>query len=138
MQLRRRLRNGFTASGQYTLAKATDDATAFGGASLAGASIAQNWRDLDAEHAPSNFDQRHQFTAQAQYTTGAGLTGGTLVDGLKGRLLKDWTFVGAVHRRQRAAAHAGLSRARAGHRLRGQHPRAADRRRRPTRRRTTI
>ena len=93
LQLRRRLRNGFTASGQYTLAKATDDATAFGGASLAGFAIAQNWLDLDAERAPSNFDQRHQFTAQAQYTTGAGLTGGTLVDGLKGRLLKDWTFV---------------------------------------------
>jgi len=93
VQLRRRLRNGFTASGQYTLAKATDNATAFGGASLAGSAIAQDWRNLDAEQAPSNFDQRHQFTAQAQYTTGAGITGGTLVDGLKGRLLKDWTFV---------------------------------------------
>jgi hypothetical protein len=96
VQLRRRLRNGFTASGQYTLAKATDDATAFNGASLAGFAIAQNWLDLDAERAPSNFDQRHQFTAQAQYTTGAGLTGGTLVDGLRGRLLKDWTFVGQL------------------------------------------
>jgi hypothetical protein len=93
VQLRRRLRNGFTASGQYTLAKATDDATAFGGASLAGFAIAQNWLDLDAERGPSSFDQRHQFTAQAQYTTGAGITGGTLVDGVKGRLLKDWTFV---------------------------------------------
>ncbi|HEV8394897.1 MAG TPA: carboxypeptidase regulatory-like domain-containing protein [Vicinamibacterales bacterium] len=93
IQLRRRLRNGFTASGQYTLAKATDDATAFGGASLAGFSIAQNWLDLDAERGPSSFDQRHQFTAQGQYTTGAGITGGTLVDGIKGRLLKDWTFV---------------------------------------------
>jgi len=94
LQLRRRLRNGFTASGQYTLAKATDNATAFNGASLAGFSVAQNWLDLDAERGPSSFDQRHQFTAQAQYTTGAGITGGTLVDGLKGRLLKDWTFVG--------------------------------------------
>jgi len=93
VQLRRRLRNGFTASGQYTLAKATDNATAFGGASLSGSAVAQDWRNLDAEQAPSNFDQRHQFTAQAQYTTGAGITGGTLVDGLKGRLLKDWTFV---------------------------------------------
>ncbi len=33
------------------------------------------------------------MVVQAQYTTGAGITGGTLVDGLKGRLLKDWTFV---------------------------------------------
>ena len=78
---------------QYTLAKATDNAAAFSGASLAGFAIAQNWLDLDAERGPSSFDQRHQFTAQAQYTTGAGVTGGTLVDGVKGRLLKDWTFV---------------------------------------------
>jgi hypothetical protein len=28
-----------------------------------------------------------------QYTTGAGLAGGSLVDGVRGRLLKDWTFV---------------------------------------------
>jgi hypothetical protein len=96
LQLRRRLRNGFTASGQYTLAKATDNATAFGGASLSGAAIAQNWLDLDAERGPSSFDQRHQFTGQAQYTTGAGITGGTLVDGVKGHLLKDWTFVGQI------------------------------------------
>jgi hypothetical protein len=96
VQLRRRLRNGFTASGQYTLAKATDNATAFNGASLAGFAIAQNWLDLDAERGPSSFDQRHQFTAQAQYTTGAGITGGTLVDGIRGRLLKDWTFVGQL------------------------------------------
>ena len=96
LQLRRRLRNGFTASGQYTLAKATDNATAFGGASLSGVAIAQNWLDLDAERGPSSFDQRHQFTGQAQYTTGAGVTGGTLVDGLKGHLLKDWTFVGQI------------------------------------------
>jgi hypothetical protein len=61
-----------------------------------GFAIAQNWLDLDAERGPSSFDQRHQFTAQAQYTTGAGITGGTLVDGVKGRLLKDWTFVGQL------------------------------------------
>src|SRR4030095_15794841 len=64
LQVRRRLRNGLTATVQYTLAKATDDATAFGGANLGGAAIAQDWLDLDAERAPSNFDQRHQFTAQ--------------------------------------------------------------------------
>lgn len=93
VQVRRRLRNGFTASVQYTLARATDDAAAFGGAALGGTAIAQNWRDLDAEYSRSAFDQRHNVVIQAQYTTGAGLTGGTLVDGLKGRLLKDWTFV---------------------------------------------
>jgi len=93
VQVRRRLRNGFTASVQYTLAKATDDAAAFAGATLAGFGMAQNWLDLDAEYGRSAFDQRHQVVAQAQYTSGAGIAGGSLVDGLRGRLLKDWTFI---------------------------------------------
>ena len=93
VQVRRRLRNGFTASVQYTLAKATDDAAAFASAALSGAAVAQDWRDLDAEYARSNFDQRHLLVVQVQYTTGAGVTGGTLMDGMKGRLFKDWTMV---------------------------------------------
>ena len=92
VQVRRRLRNGFTASVQYTLSKAMDDAAAFNGAGLTGAAVAQNWQDLDAEWARSSFDQRHGLVLQAQYTSGAGLTGGTLVDGWRGRLLKDWTL----------------------------------------------
>ena len=91
-QLRRRMRSGFTATVQYTLAKATDDATAFSGASLSGSAIAQNWLDLDAERAPSNFDQRHQVTAQMQYTTGMGVSGGALLTGVKGSLFKGWTI----------------------------------------------
>jgi len=90
-QLRRRLRNGLAASVQYTLAKATDNATAFAGVNLSGGAIAQDWRDLDAEQAPSNFDQRHQVAAQFQYTTGIGVAGGALLDGMKGRLFKGWT-----------------------------------------------
>jgi hypothetical protein len=93
-QLRRRLRNGLTASIQYTLSKATDDATAFAAVSLAGTAIAQDWRNLDAEMAPSNFDQRHQINAQFQYTTGMGVGGGALIDGVKGKLFKGWTVTG--------------------------------------------
>jgi hypothetical protein len=92
VQLRRRLRNGLTASVQYTLAKAMDNAAAFGGASLDGGVLAQNWLDLEAEYARSSFDQRHQMVASFEYTTGAGVVGGTLLEGWKGRLLKDWTF----------------------------------------------
>jgi len=33
---------------------------------------------------------------QVQYTTGAGVTGGTLVDGVRGSLFKDWTLVAQV------------------------------------------
>jgi hypothetical protein len=96
LQLRRRLRNGLMASVQYTLAKARDNATAFAGVSLAGSAIAQDWQNLDAESAPSNFDQRHQINATFQYTTGMGVTGGTLLDGVKGKLFKGWTVTGNV------------------------------------------
>jgi hypothetical protein len=92
VQLRRRLRNGFTSSVQYTLSKAMDNATAFAGASADSSALAQNWLDLEAEYARSNFDQRHLVAVTAEYTTGAGVMGGTLVDGWKGRLLKDWTI----------------------------------------------
>ena len=91
-QLRRRLRNGLTASLQYTLSKATDDAAAaFVGASVNGAAVAQDWLNLDAERAPSNFDQRHLATAQVQYTSGVGVAGGSLIDGIRGALFKGWT-----------------------------------------------
>jgi len=90
--LRRRLRNGFTSSIQYTLSKATDDAAAaFTGASVNGAAIAQDWLNLDAERAPSNFDQRHLVAAQLQYTSGVGVAGGSLIDGIRGALFKGWT-----------------------------------------------
>jgi outer membrane receptor protein involved in Fe transport len=92
VQLRRRLRNGFTSSVQYTLAKAMDNAGSFSGASIDNNSLAQNWLDLEAEYARSNFDQRHQVVATFEYTTGAGILGGTLIDGMKGALFKDWTF----------------------------------------------
>ena len=96
VQLRRRLRNGLTASVQYTLAKAMDNAAAFAGASLEGGALAQNWLDPEAEYARSSFDQRHQIVASFEYTTGAGVVGGTLLDGWKGRLLKDWMFTGQL------------------------------------------
>ena len=92
LQLRRRLRNGLTATAQYTLSKATDDSGAFTGVSLSGAAIAQDWLNLDAELGPSNFDQRHVLTAQFEYTTGMGIGGGALMNGVKGSLLKGWTF----------------------------------------------
>jgi hypothetical protein len=92
--LRRRLYAGFTATAQYTLAKAMDDAATFSNAVVRPQSlaIAQDWLNLDAERAPSSFDQRHLVTFELQYTTGVGVAGGTLVDGLWGTLYKDWTF----------------------------------------------
>ena len=82
LQVRRRLRNGLSAVAQYTYAKATDNAAAFTTADLNGAVIAQNWLDLDAERAWSNFDQRHALTAQVEYS-GRGI-------------LRDWTFTSQI------------------------------------------
>jgi trimeric autotransporter adhesin len=96
VQLRRRLRNGFTSSIQYTLAKAEDNAGSFSGATIDNSALAQNWLDLEAEYARSNFDQRHQMVATFEYTTGAGILGGSLLDGMKGALFKDWTFTSQI------------------------------------------
>src|SRR5262249_39014793 len=76
IQVRRRLRSGFTATVQYTLSKSIDDG-ALGGKGQGGQVIAQNWLDLAAERGPSSFDQRHLLSVQAQYTTGMGIGGGT-------------------------------------------------------------
>jgi hypothetical protein len=67
LQVRRRLRQGLMAVANYTYSKATDNAAAFTTADLNGGVIAQNWLDLDAERAPSAFDQRHLLTAQVEY-----------------------------------------------------------------------
>jgi hypothetical protein len=80
----------------YTLSKAMDDAAAFSGANPSGASIAQDWLNLDAEYAPSSFDQRHVLSASFEYTTGIGVSGGALLTGLKGSLFKGWTFTGQL------------------------------------------
>jgi hypothetical protein len=127
VQLRRRLRSGFTASLLYTYSKSIDDDASLGGQGHVLASnqtaapsggqgqsggqgssgttatttqsasttptIAQNWLNLHAERSLSSFDQRHLLNLQAQYTSGEGLGGGTLMTGWPGRLLKEWTAV---------------------------------------------
>ncbi|MBV8841392.1 MAG: TonB-dependent receptor [Bryobacterales bacterium] len=94
-QLRRRLRSGFTATALYTYSKSIDDA-ALGGQGQGRAVIAQDWLNLDAERGLSNFDQRHLLNLQAQYTSGLGLGGGTLLGGWKGALLKEWTVTSQI------------------------------------------
>jgi len=98
LQLRRRLHNGITASLNYTWSKSIDDSAlgGSGGPGGRGASatvVAQDWLNLSGERGLSPFDQRHLMNIQAQYTSGMGLRGGSLLDGWRGRLMKDWTFV---------------------------------------------
>ncbi len=109
IQLRRRLHSGFTATVQYTFAKAIDDDAVLGGAGASASTpvasatpgaaaassprnllVAQNWQDLSAERGLSYFDQRHLFTSTIQYTTGMGMAGGTLLNGWRGTLFKGW------------------------------------------------
>jgi hypothetical protein len=95
LQLRRRLTSGFTASVLYTYSKSIDDDSSLGGQGAVTAStatIAQDWRNLNGERGLSTFDQRHLLNATIQYTTGMGKGGGTLLNGWRGRVYKEWTF----------------------------------------------
>ena len=107
IQLRRRLRSGFTATVNYTFSKSMDDdaqvgaqgheeTTSAASVGTESPSIAQNWRDLRAERGLSTFDQRHLVSAQIQYTTGMGMGGGTLLSGWRGRALKEWTALSRI------------------------------------------
>jgi hypothetical protein len=105
MQLRRRLRSGLTASVDYLYSKSLDNDAQLGGQghvavnSVASPTkpspsptIAQNWLDLRAERGLSTFDQRHLLKVTAQYTTGMGVHGGTLLEGWRGTFFKQWTL----------------------------------------------
>ena len=111
LQLRRRLHSGFTASVQYTFAKAIDDDAVLGGLGASASTqplprrrglqprnllVAQNWLDLSAERGLSTFDQRHLVNATIQYTTGMGMAGGTLLSGWRGTLFKGWMFTSTI------------------------------------------
>lgn len=96
IQLRRRLQSGFTGSVQYTFSKAIDD-SALGGRNQGASVIAQDWLNLRAERALSNFDQRHLLNLQVQYTTGMGIAGGALASGRLASWLKEWTVTTQVN-----------------------------------------
>lgn len=88
LQLMRRFRRGLGAGASYTYAKSIDDAGT-GGRAV----VAQNYLDLAAERALSSFDQRHNFSLNWHYSSGMGIRGGALMNGWKGKLLRDWTIM---------------------------------------------
>ena len=94
LAVRRRLRSGLAASVEYTLAKAVDDGVTFGGPSLQGATIAQDWLNLTAEHGRSRFDRRHTVTAEFEYAPGAART--ALGERLVEFLFSGWMFTGQL------------------------------------------
>jgi hypothetical protein len=94
-QLNRRFHSGVMAHGAYQLSKSIDNAGT-GGRGQGNTPVAQDWLDLAAERALSSFDARHNLSMQLQYSTGMGTAGGTLVNGWKGALMKDWTISGNI------------------------------------------
>jgi hypothetical protein len=91
-QLNRRMRSGLMVNTSYQFSKSIDDAGT-GGRGQGGTPVAQNWLDLSAERALSSFDARHNLTVGMMYSTGMGRSGGTLLNGWKGALAKDWNFM---------------------------------------------
>ena len=102
VNLRRRLRNGFTASLTYTYSKALDDDYSLGGgqgtANPGGGSpqVAQDWTHPAGQRGLSTFDQRNVLNAQLQYTTGMGIGGHTMLSGWKGVVYKNWTVLANI------------------------------------------
>ena len=94
-QLNRRFHSGLMAHANYQFAKAIDNAGT-GGRGQGNTPVAQNWTDLSSERGLSSFDSRHNLSLNFQYSTGMGRQGGTLVNGWKGTLLKDWTLGGGL------------------------------------------
>jgi trimeric autotransporter adhesin len=89
-QLRRLFANGFSAGVNYTLAKSMDNASSLG---AGGAVVAQNDQDLAAEWALSNFDQRHQFSADVDWELPFGVGRRWLSDGgFWAALVGEWSM----------------------------------------------
>ena len=96
IQFTRRARNGLSWNATYIFSKAIDDAQALGGRASVGSTYAQDWLDLTAERSVSSFNRTHTLSGNMQYSTGQGTRGGTLLNGWKGALIKDWTFATTV------------------------------------------
>jgi hypothetical protein len=97
-ELRRRLRNGFQARLLYTYAKSLDDDFALSGqGSVTSGQLAQDWRNPSGQRGLSTTDQRNVLTVTAQYTTGMGLGGRSLMSGWKGAIYKEWTIQTAIN-----------------------------------------
>ncbi|HUQ95877.1 MAG TPA: TonB-dependent receptor [Bryobacteraceae bacterium] len=114
-QLNRRFRSGFMAHASYQFSKSIDNGGT-GGRGQGNTPVAQNWLDLSAERGLSSFDSRHNLSLQFQYSTGMGRAGGTMLNGRKGTLLKDWTLSGNINGRSGSpfTALAGGSRSQVG------------------------
>ncbi len=92
--LMRRFRGGISMDARYTFSKSIDDAAGFGGV---GATVAQNWLDLEAERALSSFNRTQVFTMSWVYTSPFGNPNSHFAaSGMSGRLLRNWSLSGSI------------------------------------------
>jgi hypothetical protein len=89
LRLQKRQSNGVAGSLTYTLAKSRDNTTATGG----NATVAQDDQNLNAEWAPSNFDQRHQLAGNVSVELPWGVNRRWLTSGgWLAALVGDWSL----------------------------------------------
>jgi hypothetical protein len=90
VSIQRGMAKGLRFGASYTLAKSMDNASSLG---AGGAVVAQNDQDLGAEWAPSNFDRRHQFSANMTYQLPFGVGRKWLSDGgFLAALMGEWSM----------------------------------------------
>ncbi|HEX4810030.1 MAG TPA: TonB-dependent receptor [Bryobacteraceae bacterium] len=93
LQLRavQRFRKGISFSAFYQWSKSIDDTSLFGGG------VAQNWLDLSAERALSNFDVPQHFDCSFVWTSPIAANGSRISPTSKvGRIFKDWQLSGQL------------------------------------------
>jgi len=91
--IQKRASGGLTWTVTYTLAKSRDNSPSIGGGGASANNIAQDDRNIDAEWALSNFDVRHNLTAQASLELPFGPNRRWLYSGgWVAALLERWQF----------------------------------------------
>jgi hypothetical protein len=91
IRLERQVADGLSTAANYTWSRSIDDASD-PGATVAESNVPQNVYDLSAEKAPSSYDHRHRFVANASYA----LPFGHGAKGWPGVLTSDWRVSGIV------------------------------------------
>jgi trimeric autotransporter adhesin len=90
ISIQRGMARGLRFGASYTLAKSMDNASSLG---AGGATVAQNDQDLGAEWALSNFDRRHQFSANMTYELPFGVGRKWLSNGgFLAALMGEWSM----------------------------------------------
>jgi trimeric autotransporter adhesin len=86
LRLSERFNRGISFRATYTFSKSIDDASTFAG------TVAQNFRDINAERGLSSFDRRHVFDMNWVFTSRFRMNEQTWT----ARMLKEWTLTGGI------------------------------------------